>query len=111
MSLSSSSTPNAWEVELTRTIIAALCPTQQFDFPYTVASLIVSYSNIKDNIILGVVGYRNYTDYQNIKKQIDIYKFNYNIMSIVSGGCRGVDVLAIKWARANNVQYKEFKPD
>src|SRR5579872_648734 len=49
---------------------------------------------------MGVVGYRNYNNYEHIKKELDDFqsKSKNKIDLIVSGGCTGVDTLAERWA-------------
>lgn len=60
---------------------------------------------------LGVVGYRDYHDYQHIKKELDYFNSRRKIDLIVSGGCSGVDTLGERWADENNVPKKILKPD
>lgn len=62
-------------------------------------------------IRLGVVGSRDCTDYQLIKKEIDYFNSRLPIDLIVSGGARGVDSLAERWADENNVKKLIFYPD
>jgi len=54
---------------------------------------------------MGVVGYRNYNNYEHIKKELDDFqsKSKNKIDLIVSGGCTGVDTLAERWADENNI--------
>lgn len=52
---------------------------------------------------MAVVGYRNYHDYEHIKKELDYFQSKVKINLIVSGGCTGVDTLAERWADENNV--------
>jgi hypothetical protein len=54
---------------------------------------------------MGVVGYRNYNDYDHIKRELDTFqtKADSKIDLIVSGGCTGVDTLAERWADENNI--------
>lgn len=56
-------------------------------------------------IRMAVVGYRGYMDYAHIKRELDEFQQNNNckINLIVSGGCKGVDMLGEKWADENNV--------
>lgn len=59
-----------------------------------------------------VVGSRSITDYELIKKKLDVLLSNvvskYQIM-IVSGGARGVDMLAERYARERGYLLKVFK--
>jgi len=54
-------------------------------------------------IRLGVVGYRNYHNYDHIKRELDEFRLTQNIDLIVSGGCTGVDILAERYADSNNI--------
>lgn len=56
---------------------------------------------------VGVVGSRDFTDYTLLCKTLS----NYKISLIVSGGARGADTLATKFAEENNIPVKEFIPD
>ena len=55
----------------------------------------------------GVIGSRTFTDYDLIKKELD----KYVISKIVSGGAKGADSLAEKYAHENNIPVEIFKPD
>lgn len=57
---------------------------------------------------VAVVGIRSLGDYNVVKKVLD--KYNEHISEIVSGGAKGVDQMAIKWAKDNNKKYTEFYP-
>jgi len=67
---------------------------------------------------IGVVGSRSFHDYDRLKKVLDleiknarIYKPDRNIR-IVSGGARGADTLARRYAYSrDDVKYTEHKPD
>lgn len=76
-----------------------------------------SNNNIsKDELIdnyscrIGVVGSRYCTDYKMIKKELDEYNLLHNIDLVVTGGAKGVDALAEKWAKENNVPLKIYYP-
>ena len=65
---------------------------------------------------LGIVGGRNYTDYESFKTHIDdaLEKWNISINDIefvVSGGARGADSLAELWAKEKKIKIKIYKPD
>ena len=67
-------------------------------------------------IHLGIVGSRNYVDYESFKTNTNntLEKWDIqieNIDSVVSGGARGADSLAEKWAKENNISVTIFKPD
>ncbi|VBB18739.1 hypothetical protein YASMINEVIRUS_1271 [Yasminevirus sp. GU-2018] len=59
---------------------------------------------------MAVVGYRNYNDYDHIKRELDFFNSKRKIDLIVSGGCTGVDTLAERWADENNVPKKILLP-
>lgn len=56
---------------------------------------------------VGVIGSRDFSDYALMCKTLS----NYKISSIVSGGARGADKLAARFAKENNIKLKEFIPD
>lgn len=58
---------------------------------------------------LAVVGSRNFNDYELLKQTLDQYKGV--VTHIVSGGAKGADTLAEKWASENNVEMLIFLPD
>jgi len=64
---------------------------------------------------LAVVGSRSFHDYWLMEYEIDrIIKREHKpgtIFTIVSGGARGADTLAKRYAECHPVAYKEFKPD
>ena len=67
-------------------------------------------------INLGIVGSRNYVDYESFKAHIveTLNKWDItptNIESVVSGGARGADSLAERWAKENDISTTVFKPD
>lgn len=56
---------------------------------------------------IGVVGCRNFEDYEKFKYLIKDYKF----ASIISGECKsGVDQMAKRYALENNIKYIPFPP-
>lgn len=60
---------------------------------------------------LGVVGYRNFHDYAFVKTMLDDFVLCYGKPEMIySGGCRGTDKLAIRWAKDNNLPTHEFLP-
>jgi len=60
---------------------------------------------------LGIVGSREFNDYITFKK-IVVENFNVpNIKYIVSGGAKGSDALAERFADENNIKKLIFKPD
>ena len=72
--------------------------------------VIVEYLNrLPDiqSINLAVVGSRDFTDYDYMKS---ILRW-YDIKCIISGGARGADKLAERYAIDNGIKYKEFPAD
>ena len=57
-----------------------------------------------DALKLGVVGSRTFTDYDYMKNILDYFE----IKCIISGGAKGADSLAKRYAIENNIDYKEF---
>ncbi|AYV78901.1 MAG: protein of unknown function DUF2493 [Edafosvirus sp.] len=61
---------------------------------------------------VGIVGYRDYHNYNEFCKIIKEWILkNGNIDMIISGGCKGTDTLAEKYAKENNIPIKLFLPD
>lgn len=58
---------------------------------------------------IGIVGSRDFFDYKLMKKIIDRYKGKISI--IVSGGASGADILAINYAKENNIKWKVHSAD
>lgn len=56
-----------------------------------------------------VVGSRSIKNYNIVKENLDPIK--ENITEIISGGARGIDELAERYARENDIPIKIFKPD
>jgi len=59
-------------------------------------------------MILGIVGDRNYNDYESFKEYIDKFVVNKKIDSICSGGAKGTDSLAKRYASENKINYIEY---
>ena len=57
---------------------------------------------IKDAKV-AVVGSRKYDDYQFISKVLNDYHKKFGISWIISGGATGVDSLAERWAKENQI--------
>ncbi len=61
-----------------------------------------------------IVGSRNFYDSDFLFRRIDRWinyfnKFNNEfVLKIISGGCTGVDSLAIKYAKLHNIEYEEY---
>jgi len=58
---------------------------------------------------LAIVGTRNFSNYFIFKKIIENHI--HNVKLIISGGAKGADSLAAKFAREKEVQLIEYKPD
>ena len=58
---------------------------------------------------IAIVGSRDFVDYEFICKEV--LNLGFNIQEIVSGGARGVDRLAAKFAKDRNIPLKEFLAD
>ena len=58
-----------------------------------------------------VVGSRTITDYNYIKETLDYFLQNKSEITIVSGGARGVDSLAERYAKEHNYELKIFPAD
>lgn len=64
---------------------------------------------------IAIVGSRHYTDYEFVKESL-FDKLNYYINSnlyiqIISGGAKGVDSLAERFAKENGIDFKLFLPE
>lgn len=55
-----------------------------------------------------VAGSRNFYDYNEFKYVMDYTHNKYHITEIVSGGARGADTLAERYAKENNIPIKIF---
>lgn len=58
---------------------------------------------------LAVVGSRSFSDYNRLKAELD--KYPEKITEIISGGARGADTLAAKWANETNIPLTVFLPN
>ncbi len=58
---------------------------------------------------IAVIGSRNFNDYSLLKNIMDKYKNECE--GIVSGGARGADKLAERYAEENQIPLKVFKPE
>jgi len=58
---------------------------------------------------IAVIGSRDFNDYNLLKSMLDPVKFKIGL--IVSGGARGADSLAERYARENNIETLIFIPD
>jgi len=58
---------------------------------------------------VAIVGDREVTDYSIVQKAVE--QSGFDITEVVSGGAKGVDSLAERWARDHNVPCKVFEAD
>lgn len=58
-------------------------------------------------MIVAIIGSRDFTDYELLKN----YLKDINITQIISGGAKGADSLAERYAHENNIPVQIFKPD
>ena len=58
-----------------------------------------------------IVGSRTFEDLDLMFKKCDKLLINHAEVTVVSGGARGADRLAKKYAKARNYKYVEFKAD
>ena len=58
-----------------------------------------------------IAGGRDINDYEIVKTTIEDSPFNKQITEVISGGCRGIDMLGQKWAEDNNIPFRIFFPD
>jgi hypothetical protein len=63
---------------------------------------------IENNLKLGVVGGRDFNDYELLKLTLDQFK---HIKLIVSGGAQGADKLAERYARERGIETLIIKPE
>jgi len=63
------------------------------------------------NIQLAVVGGRDFRDYKKLSAAIDSIRAECVVDRIISGGARGADSLAEKYARERNIPITVFRPD
>lgn len=60
---------------------------------------------------VAIVGGRTFNDYNLLKKTMDELYEGIIISEIVSGGAKGADTLAEKYAKENGIKIKVFLPD
>lgn len=68
-------------------------------------------SHEETSTILAVVGSRSYADYPTFTSEMDALRKEIDICEIVSGGARGADSMAERYARENGIEMRVFKPD
>ena len=62
---------------------------------------------------LGIVGSREFLDYSLLAETVDnfVEKTKIKVEKIVSGGAKGADTLAARYASEHSYPLEEFKPD
>lgn len=65
----------------------------------------------KKGIVLAVVGGRDFKDYELLSKEIDHIAEKNNLLRIVSGGAKGADSLAKRYADENQIPITELIPE
>lgn len=67
----------------------------------------------KQSLVIGIVGYRDYNDYEEFCEYVDdfIATEEVEVESIVSGGAKGTDKLAERYARDHNIRLVVYKAE
>ncbi len=60
---------------------------------------------------VAIVGSINFTNYELVKKYLDSIKINEIATYIISGGAKGVDTLAQRYAKENGIEMLVFKAE
>lgn len=63
---------------------------------------------MKKQIKLAIVGGRNFSDYEYLKRSINNLRTKYQVIEIVSGGANGADSLGERYAKENKIPTKIF---
>jgi len=58
---------------------------------------------------IAIIGSRTFNNYELVKREMEHYKESVSL--IVSGGAKGADSLAERWASENGIMTKIFLPD
>lgn len=64
-------------------------------------------------VVLGVIGSRGYTNYEDMCRYMNdtIAANSWEVIKIVSGGAKGADSLARRYAKEHNIELVEYIPD
>jgi predicted Rossmann fold nucleotide-binding protein DprA/Smf involved in DNA uptake len=87
------------------------CPFCEINIPTYVFDHHKEKCSSKKTIIfdkIGIVGSRTFNDYLFMKQILDRF---FPCNKIISGGAKGADSLAAKYAKESNIELKEFLPD
>ncbi len=60
---------------------------------------------------IAVIGSRSFNNYELLKDTLDKYDYFDGIDFIISGGAKGADKLAERYAKENGIKIKIFKPE
>ncbi len=58
-----------------------------------------------------VAGSRTFSDYSLLSQKLNTFLANQETITIISGGAKGADTLAKRYAIEHNLPYKEFLPN
>jgi predicted Rossmann fold nucleotide-binding protein DprA/Smf involved in DNA uptake len=62
-------------------------------------------------MIVAIVGSRNFADYLLFQRVVDEFCLNNQVTGLVSGGARGADKLAERYAAERKLEIEVLKPD
>lgn len=60
---------------------------------------------------LGIIGGRDFSNYDAVRHQLNLIRSRYSVSCIVSGGAKGADSLAERYANEYNIKTLIFKAD
>lgn len=60
---------------------------------------------------LGISGSRYFNDYKVFSKHLDEFRKNNDVEMIIEGDCSGVDTMAKRYAKENNIELRTFPPE
>jgi len=58
-----------------------------------------------------IAGTRTFTDYNFVRNMLDMAYPDDGPEEVISGGCRGTDLLGEKWAAEREIEVTKFMPD
>lgn len=64
----------------------------------------------EEKIRIGIVGSREFNNQKLFDETMSLIKKKYNISTVVTGGARGADQMAINWANKEKIQKLIFLP-